>query len=169
MRTFIRTIDSISDWTGKTIHWLSVAIILVIAFEVIMRYVFVAPTIWVYDTSRMLGAALYILAWPYVHRHRRHVRVDIIYTRLSPRSKAIIDVIGTMLFFFPLVILLIDTSIAWMLRAWLQNEKLVETYWYPPTAPLRTVVTIGLVLFAIQGSAQFFRDLYLLIRNKPYD
>jgi TRAP-type mannitol/chloroaromatic compound transport system permease small subunit len=43
------------------------------------------------------------------------------------------------------------------------------TGWYPPAGPLRTIVLLGLALFALQGFAQFIRDLYLLIRGKPYD
>lgn len=169
MRTILRFIDSVSDWTGRSARWLCAVLVVVMTYEVTMRHVFGAPTMWAYETSIMLGAAIYALAWSYTHRHHSHVRVDVFYTHLSPRGKASIDVIGTLLLFFPLMILFVGASVAWAWKAWAINEKMVETYWYPPAAPLRTVVAIGICLFAIQGVAQFIRDLYLLIRNKAYD
>ena len=169
MRTVLRVIDSVSEWTGRIARWFWVVVVLVMTYEVIMRYAFTAPTMWAYETSMMIGATTYALAFAYTHRHRAHVRVDVLYTHLSPRGKAIIDVAGALLLFFPLIILLADKSIDFAWRAWVINEKSVETYWYPPIAPVRTALALGLCLFVLQGGAQFFRDLYLLMRNKPYD
>jgi len=140
---------------------------MVMAIAVIMRYVFGAATLWAYEVGLMVGATFYALAWSYVHRHGGHIRVDVLYTRLSPRGKAIIDVVGALLLFIPLMILLVSLSVDWAWRAWEINEKMYETGWYPPAAPLRTAVALGICLFALQGIAQFIRDLYLLTRNKP--
>jgi len=167
MITVIRIIDSISEWTGRSARWLCAILVVFMAIGVIMRYVFGAATLWAYEVGLMLGAAIYVLAWSYVHRHGGHVRVDVFYHRLSPRMKATIDVIGFLLFFIPLMIILVSVSVDWTGRAWEVNEKMYETGWYPPAAPLRTVVALGICLFALQGIAQFIRDLYLLIRNKP--
>jgi len=169
MRAILRLIDSLSEWTGKTARWLCVLLILVMTYEVVMRYAFNAPTLWGYETSMMIGAALYSLAWAHTHRHHGHVRVDVFYTHLSPKGKALVDVIGDLLFFTPLVLIFIYASAFWTWRAWSIGEKSVETYWYPPIAPLRTVVLIGFCLFGLQGGAQLIRDIYFLIRNKPYD
>ena len=115
----------------------------------------------------MLGATIYALGWSYVHRHGDHVRVDVLYQRLPRRGKAAIDVAGALLLFVPLMFLLVTLSVDWTWRAWATNEKMYETGWYPPAAPLRTMVAFGICLFALQGIAQFIRDLYFLIRNKP--
>ena len=72
-------------------------------------------------------------------------------------------------FFIPLMIVLIDTSIAYAWHAWVISEKSTLTYWYPPIAPFRTVVAVGLCVFALQGVAQLVRDLKLLIKNKSHD
>ena len=169
MRAILKVIDSISEWTGKIARWFWIVVVLVMTFEVTMRYGFNHPTMWAYETSMMAGAVTYALAFTYTHKHRAHVRVDVLYAHLSPRSRAIIDVAGTALLFFPLIVLLASESVEIAWRAWVINEKSVETYWYPPIAPVRTALAIGLTLFLLQGGAQFFRDLYLLIRNKLYD
>lgn len=166
MRTIVRVIDSISERTGKTTRWLCAVLVVVMTYEVIMRFVFNSPTMWAYETSLMLGCAIYAFGWSYAHRHGAHVRVDVLYTRLGLRGRAIIDVVCALLLFCPLIILLMGTSIAEARDAWVVSERMVLTYWYPPAAPLRTVVAIGFCLFALQGVAQIIRDLYLLVRNK---
>jgi TRAP-type mannitol/chloroaromatic compound transport system permease small subunit len=134
-----------------------------------MRFVFNAPSMWAFESSMMVGTSLYVLGWSYVHRHRAHVRVDVIYSLLPRRMKSLIDVLGTLIMFFPLVILVIYTAFNWTVYSWEINEKMTETYWLPPIAPMRTVVLLALILLLFQGVAHFIRDSYLLVRNKPYD
>ncbi len=169
MRTILCVIDSIGDWTGKVGRWLCLAVVLVMTYEVVMRYLFNSPTMWAYETSMMIGGTMYALAFSYTHRHHGHIRIDIFYANLSPRKKAIIDVIGTLFLFLPVVILYTYTAYGWAWQSWVTDEKMIETYWYPPAAPLRTMVALGFFLLVLQGGAQLIRDSYLLIRNKTYD
>jgi TRAP-type mannitol/chloroaromatic compound transport system permease small subunit len=134
-----------------------------------MRFVFNAPSMWAFESSMMVGTSLYVLAWSYVYRYRAHVRVDVIYSLLPRRMKTLIDVLGTLIMFFPLVILIIYSAFNWTVYSWTINEKMTETYWLPPIAPLRTVVLLAIILLLFQGVAHFIRDSYLLVRNKPYD
>jgi len=169
MRKILKAIDTINEWTGRTIKWLAVFLMLVICAEVFMRYVLNSPTIQGPVIATMTGAALYSLSWGYVHLHRRHIRVDVFYARLPTRGKAIIDVACAVVFLLPLIGLLTYAGWEWTWYAWSTGEKSLQTYWYPITGPVRTAVFIGLVLFALQSLAQFFRDFYLLLRNKAYD
>jgi len=169
IRTIVRGIDSISDWAAKTIRWFLVALMLVMVYEITMRYAFGAPTMWAFETAMMLGAVVFSWGWSCAQRRQAHVRIDVLYTHLSPRQKAIIDVVGDSLIYIPLAVGLtyVSATAAW--EAWKVGEVMTETYWYPPATPLRVMVTLAFGLFAIQSGPQLFRDLYLLIRNKPYD
>jgi TRAP-type mannitol/chloroaromatic compound transport system permease small subunit len=169
MRKILRVIDSISVWTARVISWFSVALVLVLVFDVIERYAFGGATIWAYETAVMLGATIYVMGWAYVHRLREHIRVDVFYVHLSPRVQAIVDIIGTLIFLLPLLYVLLDTSAFYMVRAWKIGEVLSETYWYPPAGPFRTMVVVGLGLFTLQVIAHFIRDFYFIVRNKTYD
>lgn len=169
MRKVLRVIDAITQYTAELLKWFCYALVLVIVYDVIMRYVFDAPTMWAFEIAYMLGGAIFVLGFAYTHYHRKHVRVDIFYSRLSPRRRAIIDVFGTLFLFFPLLVLLIHGSFLWMWRAWSIGEISIVTNWFPPIAPFRTVVFIGFSLLAFQAIAEFIRDLYILVRNKPYD
>ncbi len=169
MKAVLHVIDLISDWTAKVISWLCVALVLVLVFDVVERYVFGGATVWAYETAVMLGATIYIMGWAYVHRIREHIRVDIFYVHLSLRKQVIIDIAGTLLFLLPLLYVMIDTSIFYMMRAWKIGEVLAETFWYPPAGPFRTMVVVGLFLFTFQVVAHLIRDFYQLVRNKAYD
>ena len=166
MRNIVRVIDNISEYTGMVVRWACLALVLVLCFEVSARYVFNAPTMWSFETASMLGGTIAVMGWSYTHKHGGHVRVDVFYTHLSPRGKAILDIALALLFFFPLLFSL--TYVAWdrMWFAWEMGEVMARSNWYPITGPIRTVVVLGLSLFALQGVAQFLRDLYRLTRNK---
>ncbi|HUU64566.1 MAG TPA: TRAP transporter small permease subunit [Dehalococcoidales bacterium] len=166
MKKVLKTIDALSEWSGDLGRWLMIPLILAIVIEVTMRYAFNHPTMWAYESSIMLGAALYALAFSYAELHNAHVRVDVFYTRLSPRGKAIIDTIGGLVIFLPVMAMLVYTSWEWMLHAWKIKETMVLTYWYPPAYPLRTVIALGFGFLLLQGLAGLFRNFYLLIRNK---
>ena len=169
MKHFLKTIDSISEWTGKTACWLAVAIVALISFEVMMRYIFNSPTMWGYETQLMTGAALYSLSWAYAQRYNSQIRIDVIYTRLSPRFRAGIDAFGALFIFFPILLVLIYGAIWRTVAAWETGEVGKWFYWCPPLGPIRTVVAFGFVIFALQGVANFIRDAYFLVRNKSYD
>ena len=166
MKKLLKIIDTSSHWTGSISRWLCLVLILVATFDVVMRYVFNAPTVWAYEVCIMVGAAIYALGWAYGHLHKSHVRVDIFYSRLSTKGRAVLDIICFPLFFFPLMFLMSETAISWTLRAIKLNEKMAESFWYPPATPLRFIMALGFSLFFLQGLAQFIRDIYTLLKGK---
>lgn len=169
MRIVLKAIDSASEYTGRAVLWLTVVLVLVLFYETIARWLFTAPTQWAFETSEMLFCTIAVLAWAYVHRHHGHIRVDVFYGRLSPRGKAVADVICSLVFLVPFLVYLVPTSFSSMMLSWRIHEKLIESAFLPPAAPIRTVVVVGILLFTFQCIAQFIRDFYFMLRNKPYD
>lgn len=166
MRKILSIIDSISDWTGRAVSVLVIGLVGLITYEVTARYVFNAPSIWGYQISIILAGSIYVLGWACAQVHGMHVRVDIIYSRLSLRSRKIIDVTGTLLLFFPLFFFLTKNSLSWVIRSVELKEVMSETFWYPPAFPFRAVVATGMILLFLQFTASFVRDLYCLIKGK---
>jgi len=169
MRKILKAIDTINDFTGKTVKWMVVLIMVTITTEVALRYIFSKPTSVLPELMMMFGAALYTLGWGYVHRLRRHVRVDIFYLSLPTRWQAGIDVVATLIWLLPMVAFLVYVSVGWSYRSFVVEERSSFSYWFPLLWPIRTVVAVGMILLALQSLAQFYRDLYLLVRNKAYD
>lgn len=169
MRTIVKAVDSANEWMGRQMKWIVFILVVFMLTEVTLRYGFNNPTTQLPVMSTFTGATLYSLAFGYILLHRGHVRVDIFYSRLSERTQAILDVVLTVLLFFPVVGLLTYAAGEWAIYAWATGEKSMQTYWYPALGPIRTIVFVGMALFLVQGIVQFLRDLHMAIRSRPYD
>ncbi|MFH1016182.1 MAG: TRAP transporter small permease subunit [Chloroflexota bacterium] len=169
MKSILRVIDAISDYTGNIVQWLSVGLVALVSYETIMRFVFSKSSLWQYETVSMMGAALYGLSFAYVMRHKLNVRVDVIFSHLPRRVQAGIDSIGMLIAFFPVMALVAISAVQTARQAFVMDERMSITGWYPPAAPLRTVLAVGFVLLLLQGLVVFIREFYYLIRNKVYD
>lgn len=162
----LKFIDWLSETSGSIGKWFAFLLVLIGSFEAIARHFFNAPTIWAYDSMCMAGGVIYLLGASYNYRHNAHTRVDLIYSALSRRKQALVDVVCSLILFFPLMIVMFKLSVTWAMKAWRINEVMFNSFWYPPAAPYRTVFAIGLLLLILQGIARFIRDLYFVIRGK---
>lgn len=162
-------IDFIVKWTAKLLPSVCVFLIAVMSYEVIMRYVFDSPTSFAYDVSRMMGATIIVLGWAYVHQRKEHIRVDVLYIRLSNKGKAMFDAVLTVIFFFPLISGLVWFAATALLDAFRFGEVLVETTSKYPAWPIRSIYFIGVSLLLLQGIVTFVRDLQFLVGKKAYD
>lgn len=164
LKSFLRCIDAISEWTGKGVSYLILPGILILSWEVVSRYAFNNPTMWAHGTSQRIFATYYILAGAYVLRHNQHVTVDIIYNHLSLRKRAILSLIGSIFFFiFCGVLLWKGLDFAWTSLSQLEPD---ETPWRAPLYPFKMMIPLGAFLILIQGLAKFIRDLSTAITGR---
>jgi len=161
MRKIVQVLESISQWSGRIVCAFGLALVLLLTFEVFMRYVLGAPTIFSYEIATMIGVTIGAGGLAYTHLHHGHVRVDVMWRLLPPKGKAIADIIGSLLFFFPLTIILVYVSAEWTQYSISVGEIMTKTYLYPPAWPVRAVLTIGFFLYLLQGIARLIRDIYL--------
>lgn len=164
MKVFLSVIDQISNWSGKIFSFLWIAVIIVIAIEVISRYGFNAPTTYAHELTVFLCAIVYILGGAYTLYLRGHVTVDIFYSRFSARGRALLDVITFPAFLIYIVILLWSGFD----RAWGATiiGETSGTPWNPPIYPIRLTIPLGALLILLQGLAKFIRDLTMVIRGR---
>lgn len=163
---FIKTVDWISEISGQIGKWFALVLVFAGSYEAIARHFFNAPTVWSYDTMCMAGGAIYLLGASYNYKHDAHTRVDLFYMRGTPRTKAIVNVICSLILFFPLMIIMFKLATTWAIKAWKINEVMFTSFWYPPAAPYRTLFAVGLLLLILQGLARFIRDIYLIVRGE---
>lgn len=173
LRKITVTIDRMSDVVAHFVKYLILVLIFVLIYEVVARYVFNKPTVWALETSKMVFGAIGALCWGYTLKIGGHVRVDVFYTLLSQKGKAIVDVVMTVIFLFPIQYILIHSGIKWTLFALKTGEKMVDSSWLPPSWPFRMVLTIGFILFFIQTVSELTKNIYFitkgnnLIETKP--
>jgi len=112
---------------------------------------------------------MYLLGSSYDYHHEAHTRVDLLYNLLKPRWKALANVISSLLFFFPLMTIMLKLAIEWSIKAVKVNEVMFTSIWYPPAFPYRSVFALGLLLLVLQGISKFVKDLYFVLRGKQID
>lgn len=157
LRGFVNTINAINDWVGENLAYFLFGFFLLILLQVILRYVFNAPTVWAGELAQMLFGAYAVLAGGHILRIGGHVNVDIIYSRLSPRAKAAIDIFTSILFFlFCGMLLIYGGSMAWESLAQLETSG---SAWDPPVYPLRLTIPLAALLLLIQGVAKLIVDI----------
>lgn len=164
MRKTVHILDSISQWSGRVICVFCLTLVLLLTYEVFMRYVLNSPTIFSYEIATMMGVTIGAGGLAYTHLHHGHVRVDVFWRLLSPRGKAIADIVGSLIFFFPLIITVTYFSAAWTQVSFIDHEVMTKTYLYPPAWPVRAVMALGFFMFIPQGISKFIRDVYTVKR-----
>ena len=91
VRKILALIDATNTWIGKVVSILSLIVAFIITYEIIMRQVFVKPTVWVAEGTVFGCGLLYMLGGAWTLRQDHHVRVDMLYHGLSRRGKALVD------------------------------------------------------------------------------
>jgi TRAP-type mannitol/chloroaromatic compound transport system permease small subunit len=164
MKNFLFFIDSLSLWTGKAFAWLILVLTFGVSYEVFVRYVLGAPTTWAFDFSYITYGALFLMAGAYTLSRNGHVRADVIYRFLQPRTQAKFDLVLYILFFLPAVIAFIYSG--WFYAAF--SVRFLEVSIFSPAGvpvfPLKTLIPVTGVLLLLQGIAEIIRCI-LCIRE----
>jgi TRAP-type mannitol/chloroaromatic compound transport system permease small subunit len=156
---FCDTVDRINSWVGRFFALAIFAVTMAVLYEVVSRTTFGQGTLWSNETTIYLSAVAYLIGGGYALAHRRHVRIDVLYDRLSPRVRARLDQF-TFIFFFIYVggLIWVGSTMAW--TSFLQGET-TGTPWNPPIWPVKFAIPIAGLLLLLQGIANLLRDLGL--------
>jgi TRAP-type mannitol/chloroaromatic compound transport system permease small subunit len=159
----LQGIDQVNEWTGSIFKFLVIALMLLVSYEVIMRYIFVRPTEWGQEMNGYLQLGMVFLGGGYALLHNGHVRVDNVYKRLAPRGKALVDVL-TYLILLAICVVLIwkGGEVAW---GSLRRNTLSPSTWGPPMWPSQMLIPIGGVLIGVEGLGKWVRSLYVLMKG----
>ena len=167
MTSVIHAIEQLSIWIGRTFGWCILILTLSVAYEVFVRYVLNAPTVWVFDMMVQMYGALFLMAGPYALAQDTHVRADVIYRFLSPRAQARVDLILYIVFFFPGM-----AALAWY--GWeiaMDSWRYHEVSWNSPARIqiyfFKTLIPLAGGLFILQGVAECMR-CYLAIKTNEW-
>jgi TRAP-type mannitol/chloroaromatic compound transport system permease small subunit len=167
----IRAIDAVSTAAGWLAGWLIVPMTVAVAYEVAARYVFNAPTTWAYDATYMLYGAQFMLAAAYTLFKGGHVRTDVFYERWSAKTRASVDAVSYVVFFFPGLLFILYAGAVEALFAWEIGEragswKVGSGTWPIPVYPLKAVIPLTAALLLLQGLSELIRCVRI-IRGSP--
>jgi len=164
----IRVIDRFSDIIGRLIALSMIFLVVSITYEVVMRYVFRAPTIWVFEASYMVNGSCFMLGCAYALYKGAHVRTDIFWENYSERRKGIIDLTAYLLLFFPAMMTMMLISVDDAIMAFELDERSQQSPWRAVMWPFKAAVPIAALLFMIQGVSEALKCWYQIRYGREF-
>lgn len=162
-----RAVDRLSTAVGVIAAWLIVPLVIALCYEVVARYVFGAPTIWAYELAYLLTGSGWLLGMAYALAGGAHIRIDVVYLGLSPRKRALVDVVGYLLLLLPFLVWVASTLDDRAIQAFRSGEHTGQSAWNPPLWPFRTVFFVSFALLALQVAAETVRAAAVLLGRRP--
>jgi len=157
MQNLFLTIDRISTFVGHLFAWLVVGLTGLIGYEVFSRYVLNNPHAWAFDAQIMLYGTMFMMAGAYTLAKNGHVRGDILYGFLKPRTQAIFDLVLYIVFFIPGVVAIAYAGYSFAADSWRILEHSSITADGRPLYPFKTILPIAGVFLLLQGLVEIFR------------
>ena len=150
---FVRFAEAVNDYIGRAVAWLTLATVLICATVVFIRYALHTGHIWMQELYVWTHAAAFMLGAGYTLMANKHVRVDILYARVSPRTQAWLDLISTFVFLFPWIILLLYYTWPYVTHSWAIWETSSQVGGMPGLYVMKTIILVFGVLMLLQGLA----------------
>ena len=161
-----RLIDALTERVGRAARWLILLTVLISAGNTIARYALnLSSNAWL-EIQWYLFAAVFLLCAGYALKHNQHVRVDVLASRLSPRTQAGIEIFGTLFFLLPMALLILKLSWPVFVMSWTSGEVSANAnglhLW-----PARMLVPAGFALLVLQGFSELVKRIAFLLGREP--
>ena len=157
----LRAIERASEWAGVLGACLLVPLVLATCYEVFARYLFGAPTIWAYEVGYTLTGAHFLLGMAFTLKYGEHIRIDVFSGKFSPRTRAVIDLLGYAIV-LPLTAWLTLYLFFYLRTGYSTNEKSGQSALNLPVWPLRVIFCLAFLLLALQVIAEVAKLLRAL-------
>ena len=154
-------IDWLNERVGKGAFWLVLIMALISAGNASYRFVFNDSSNGLLEIQWYLFAAVFLLCSPYTLQKNEHVRIDVLSGKLSPRGLAVIDIIGTLFFLLPMIVLVLYLSIPLVADSYHISEMSANAggliRW-----PVKILLPIGFTLLTLQGFSELIKRIAFL-------
>jgi TRAP-type mannitol/chloroaromatic compound transport system permease small subunit len=158
----VRAISALNRVVGHLLSWLALAIVLVCFTVVVQRYIFHTTQLWMQDLYVWLSGAMFTGVAGFALMRDEHVRVDILYRPWPIRKKAIADLIGTLIFLIPYVVVVLLYAWPFVTRSWRLYEGSANVGGMPGLFILKSFIIVFAVLVGLQGLAIIARSILVL-------
>ncbi len=159
----LASIESFIDWSGRTVSWLSLFLVLITFFIVVLRYVFDSGSIALQEITTYLHASIFLVGMAYTMQQDAHVRVDIFYTRCSTRGKAWIDLFGALFLLLPFMLFVSWVSWVYIANSWSVLEGSREAGGLPGVFLLKSLILVMTFLLSLQAFTQIARNIQTIL------
>jgi len=161
----LAAIESFIDWSGRTVSWLSLFLVLITFIVVILRYVFDIGSIALQETTTYLHATIFLVGMAYTMQQNAHVRVDIFYSRFSKQTKAWLDLFGALFLLLPFMLFISWISWQYISDSWTVLESSREAGGLPGVFLLKSLILVMAFLLSLQAFTQIARNIETILLN----
>ena len=165
---FINNINKINKYIGETVSWLTLFMVLVTVLVVILRYGFSIGFIWMQESVRFMYAGVFLLCAGYTLQKDKHVRVDVLYLKMSDTKKALVDLLGSLFLLIPVCWVIFYYSWSYVINSWVQMEGSIEERGLHLVYIMKTFIWFFSILVTIQSLVTIVKS-YIIIKNSKKD
>ena len=158
-------IDGLSNHLGRIFSWLTLAMVIVMAAIVVLRYAFQIGSIALQESVIYINALIFTFGVAYTLKEQGHVRVDIFYSRLNEKKRAWIDLFGSLLFLVPSTCFIIWVSWDYVAVSWRIREGSAESSGLPFVYLLKAVILVLPALLLLQGISEIAKSISAIKRR----
>ena len=164
LKYYVKTIDFISLKTGRATMYLVFVMMFILILSFVTRNIINIPLIWIIEMAQFVMTGYYLLGGGYSMLTDDHVRMDLIYSKLKDKTKALLDSLTSVFLIFYLVVLLIGSISS--LTYTLETNQRLFTAWAPYVWPIKSIMTFGILLMLLQSIAIFFKDIAKVLNRE---
>jgi TRAP-type mannitol/chloroaromatic compound transport system permease small subunit len=168
MRALVRGVDGVSRFFGAVAAVLVIVLVVLMLYDVVLRYALNAPTIWGNDLNTWLMGASFVLSIAYAMATDSHVRVDLLYNERTRRHIRVFDLIGLALIVLPTVAWITWGLLDHVLTAYRTLERSGSGGWNPIVWPFKLILLIGFTIFTVQIAAEIIKRIASLM-GRPFE
>lgn len=159
---WIKVIDGISQWTGKTVAWLFLALIAAVAYDLFCRRFTGRSTDWAFDINYMLYGTNFMIAGAYTLYHKGHVRVDVLFNNFSPKTQAWLEIFFYITLMIPMCCFLLYSTGLDFMYSWQAKEVSIQSSWHPPIYHYKFVMPLTFALMLLQSIAELAKNVLVV-------
>jgi len=165
LKRIVKVLDNVTVWLARLTWWLVIPLMGVLVFEVMVRKLFISPTIWAMDLSYMINGLLGMTGAVYALYRGGHIAIDFISDKWSLRTQAALNAVFYVTCFFPGISIFLWFAWGFAHESWVIRERAITSAWMPPIYPLKMVMAVAMALLLLQGISEFLKNLYVLLRG----
>jgi len=158
--------EAFIDWSGRTVSWLSLALVLLTFTIVVLRYVFDRGSIALQEATSYLHASIFLIGMAYTLQQNAHVRVDIFYSQLSNRGKAWVDLFGALFLLLPVMLFISWISWFYIASSWSVLEGSRQAGGLPGVFLLKSLILVMTFLVSLQALSQIAHNIQTILGKR---
>lgn len=161
-------LDQFSELTGKLVSWLVLAMVLLVSYDVTMRYFFLSGSVALQEMEWHLFSLIFLIGAAYTFKHDDHVRLDLIYKSkfMNDERRAWVNLSGSLFLLIPFCILIITTTWPFIYQSYIHLEGSPDPGGLPYRWILKASIPLGFTLLLLQGISDIAKNLNIILEGK---